>query len=137
MSFAANPVQQAIYTRLSGEITGVTIYDSVPQSPTGKPEADFPYIHIGEDLLTPWDTDDTLGASVTVTLYVWSRMYGKKETKQIMAQIYDLLNRQHKNLSASGVRFVDCLFEFAQVLDQSDGKTRQGICRYRVTIEKE
>lgn len=137
MSFAANPVQQAIYTALDGNIAGVGVYDDVPDLPAKLPDTDFPYIHIGEDLFSAWDTDNTVGASVTVTLYIWTRTSGKKQVKTIMDAIYTLLNRQHATFSVAGVRFVDCLFEFAQVLDMDDGKTRQGICRYRVTIEKE
>lgn len=137
MSFSLNPVQQAVYDVLNGAIAGVAVYDDVPDLPAKLPDTDFPYIHIGEDLASAWDTDDTVGNSVTLTLYVWSRSSGKKQVKQIMCQIYTLLNRQYATFSAPGVRFVDCLFEFAQVLDMDDGKTRQGICRYRVTIEKE
>lgn len=137
MTFAANPVQEAIYTVLSAGLTGVSVYDDVPDLPAKLPDTNFPYVHIGEDLLTPWDTDDTLGSSVTVTMYIWTRTSGKKQAKTIIGNIYTLLNRQSATFSVSGVRFVDCLFEFAQVLDMDDGKTRQGICRYRVTIEKE
>lgn len=136
MSIFATPVQSALYARLSA-VLSTTVYDDVPDLPAKLPDSEFPYVVIGEDLLSPWDTDDTLGGSVLATLHVWSRYSGKKELKEIMDAIYDALNRQADNLSASGFRFVDCIFEFAQVLDQSDGKTRQGICRYRITIEKE
>jgi hypothetical protein len=136
MSIFATPIQSAVYNRLSAELS-TTVYDDVPDLPAKLPDENFPYIVIGEDLLSTWDTDDTLGGSVLTTLHVWSRYNGKKELKEIMAAIYTALNRQAPALSASGFRFVDCLFEFAQILDQSDGKTRQGICRYRITIEKE
>lgn len=137
MSTFATPIQQAIYTRLTNAINSANIYDDVPDLPEGQPTANFPYITIGEDDILPWDTDDTLGGSALVVLHIWSRTQGKKETKEIMAEIYDALNRQAGNLSATGFRFVDCLHEFSTVVDQSDGVTRHGICRYRLTVEKE
>lgn len=136
MSTFLLPVQTAIYTRLNSELS-TNIFDDVEGLPEGKPDEDFPYIVVGEDTSLAWDTDDTLGATVTVTLHVWSRYEGKKEVKEIMQSIYDALNRQSSNLSASGYRFVDCLFEFSDVIDENDGATRHGVCRYLVTVEKE
>lgn len=136
MSDFGNALQLAVYTQLLAEIDDIPIYDSIPFQPDGNSTANFPCIAIGDDTLTPWDTDEMLGMSATVTLHVWSRKLGKKEVKEILGRIYAALNRQAAALSAVGFRFVDCLFEFSEIIEDIDGKTRHGICRYRIIMEK-
>ena len=131
------PIQQAVYTRLVSEVSSATIYDDVPNSPPGEPRTDHPFVVVGQDTITPWDTDDQLGGDAFVNLHVWSRYEGKKEIKEIMQEIYDALNRQAANLSATGYRFVDCLFDYSEVNDRNDGETRHGLIRFKILIEKE
>jgi len=135
MTSFANPAQVAIYSRLTTETT-LSVYDDVPDVPAGMPDESFPYVVVGEDLLTPWDTDDTIGQQVLLNIYCWSRYSGKKEVKGMMGQIYTALHRSAPALVSPGLRFVDCLFEFGQVLDMADGKTRQGILRFRLTMQQ-
>ena len=137
MSVFLTPIQTAVYNRLVSQISSAQIFDDVPGLPEGKPDTDFPYIVIGEDTAAPNDTDDTLGSHLFITLHVWSRYEGKKEAKAIMADLYNALNRQASNLVAVGFRFTDCLFDFAEVFDENDGATRHGVCRYKLTVEKE
>lgn len=137
MSEFLAPVQTALYTRLSAEVSLATIYDDVPDQPDGKPEDLMPYVVIGEDTGTAWDTDNSLGNVVICTIHVFSHYEGKIQAKQIMGEIYTALHRQAANLSATGYTFVDCLFDFADVVDEDDGAIRHGTARYRITLEKE
>ena len=137
MSLFALPAQQMIYTRLTTAMPTRTILDDVPNLSKSTPNADFPFIVIGEDLGQKWDTDDQLGGMVQANMHVWSRYPGKKEVKEIFQEIYNALDRQAANLTATGYRCVDCLFEYSNVFDENDGATRHGVCRYRLTIEKE
>ena len=134
---AANAIQAALYTRLVTSSIGASIYDDVPDLPEGQPFSDFPYIVLGNDVSEPWDTDDTLGETYVCTIHAFSRYQGKKEIKEIVAAIYTALHRQAANLSATGYRFVDCLYEYSEIFDDDDGATRHGVCRYRITIEQE
>lgn len=136
MSGFSSPLQQAVFNRLVAAMPSFSIYDDPPNQPDGFPAADFPYITVGDDTVVPWDTDDSLGANCTVTLHVWSRKNGKKETKDILGQIYLALNRQAANLSAAGYRFIDSLHERTEIIEEVDGKTRHGIIRFRITMEK-
>lgn len=136
MSEFFNPLQQAVYTRLVAQLTGINVYDSPPNQPDGMPASNFPYVVLGDDTLAPFDTDNTVGTSATVTLHIWSRYNGRKEVKTILGQIYTALNRQAANLSASGYAFIDSLYEFGDIIEEADGKTRHGVCRYRITMEK-
>ncbi len=124
--------QQAIYTTLNGNISA-TVYDNVPVLPSGQPAANFPYVNIGDATTEPWDTDDQLGAVVTVTMHIWSREDGLKQTKDIAGEIYDELHRA--TLTATGYVFVDCLHDGSQFMTDPDGVTRHGVVRYRMTIQ--
>lgn len=136
MSVFLNPIQIAVFTRLTAQLTDVNVWDHSPSQPDGLPESGFPYVMLGDDTSSAWDTDDSLGASCTITLHVWSRYAGKKEAKTIIGQIYTALHRQAANLTAAGYTFIDCLHEFSEVIDEIDGKTRHGVTRYRLTVEK-
>lgn len=134
MSFL-NTAQQLVYDRLSGALgVGVTIFDNAPFLPEAAPSTTFPYVVLGNDTSVAFDTDDTVGAEVTVTLHFWSRAEGFKEVKTIMQAAYDRLNRA--TLSITGFNVVDCLHEFSEALADPDGVTRHGIQRYRLTMQR-
>lgn len=126
--------QQAVFTALSGQISA-TVYDDVPILPSGQPVANFPYVVIGNDTLLAWDTDDQLGAEITLTLHIWSRASGMKEAKGIAGEIFDLLHRASPTIADYHV--VDCLREFSEFMIDPDGETRHGVVRYRLTIQRD
>lgn len=125
--------QEAIFFELDGAVS-CPVYDDAPYLPEGAPRNGFPYIVIGDDTGAPWDTDDTLGINVTVTIHFWSRASGMKEVKSLMGEAYDLLNRS--KLAGSGVNVVDCLYEFGSATVDPDGRTRHGVQRYRLTLQE-
>lgn len=128
------PAQQIIFAALNGNLTGCQVFDTAPFLPEAAPANAFPYVVIGDDTQAPWDTDDTLGADMTITLHFWSRAAGMKQVKALMDEAYGLLNRG--SWSLSGVRVVDCLHEFSDVMTDPDGKTRHGVQRYRLTLQE-
>ena len=128
-----NAAQQIVYTALNGNITG-GVYDDLPFLPEGMPRDSFPYTAIGNDSLAAWDTDDTVGAEVEVTLHVWSRTSGKKQTKTIMGEIHTLLHRA--TLTKAGFNVVDCLCVFQDAFTEADGETKHGVMRFRLTLQE-
>jgi len=126
--------RRTVYSALNGNIAGVTVYDHVPFEPEGAPDSNFPYATIGEASAEPFDNDTTLGAYVDATVNVWSRYKGRKEVDTALDAIYGLLHRA--SLTASGYRIVDSLFSFSDVLNESDGQTRHGVIRFRITIQE-
>ena len=133
MSFET-AAQEIVFTALDGNISA-GVYDDVPYLPAGMPRENFPYVVIGDDTATAWDTDDTLGKEVTIQVHIWSRTAGFKETKAVMGEVYDILNRGA--LSKTGYNVVDCLCEFTETLRDPDGETRHGVMRFKLTIQKE
>ena len=134
MSFL-NIAQQIIFDSLTGNLgSGVSLFDTAPYLPEGAPSTSFPYVVMGNDTAVAFDTDDQLGATITVSLHFWSRAEGFNQVKTIMQAAYDRLNRAA--LSKAGYVVLDCLHEFSEAMTDPDGVTKHGIQRYRLTIQK-
>jgi hypothetical protein len=131
-----NVAQQIIFDRLTGQLgSGVSLFDTTPFLPEGAPATTFPYVVLGNDDATAWDTDDTLGAEVVVTLHFWSKAEGLAQVKTIMGAAYDRLNRAA--LTKMGYNVVDCLCEFSGIVPDPDNLVKHGVQRYRLTLQKE
>lgn len=120
-------IQAAIFAKLNTALT-VPVFDNVPQKTA------YPYVVIGDDTSVPFDTDDSLGTEATITIHVWSQYRGRKQVKEIMQQIYDALHRG--NVAVSDALLIESQAEFEQTIVESDGLTRHGIIRFRLTIDQ-
>jgi len=80
-------LQKGIYQTLAGDTSitgllgGTNIYDDAPQS------ADYPYLTFGQSIARDWSTGTEDGLEHILTLHVWSRAGGKKETHEIIEAI--------------------------------------------------
>ena len=131
MSIGGFALQSTIYSTLSGDSNltttlGASVFDDVPESTS------FPYVQIGEDNVTKFDTKDVNGSETTLTLHIWSEYKCSKETKQIMDRVHDLLH--DSNLSVSGFNLINLRFEFGDIMRDPDGKTRHGVMRFRAVL---
>ncbi|KIX79116.1 hypothetical protein SF23_02570 [Streptomyces sp. MBRL 10] len=132
---ALGPVQQAVYTRLTGDpalaalITGV--YDHVPE------DVVFDYVTIGEATEIPDNRHGGFGRQTTITLHVWSRYRGHARGLQIAARVTALLD--HQPLTIVGLHHVSTRFEFSQTLTDPEppGDIRHIPMRFRITTEQE
>lgn len=121
------PLQAAIYEALTADvslmekITGV--FDSVPES-TG-----FPYITIGEGTMSDLGAHTFDGAETNITIHTWARGRGRKQTKEIMADVYRILH--DSTLDISGHILVLARFDFAETMLDPDGVTYHGVQRFR------
>lgn len=118
-------IQGGIYQALvaASEIT-CPVYDDVPQG------AAYPYIVIGDDTAIAFDDDCGVGLESTLTLHVWSVYSGRKEAKDIMAAIYEVLHLNKLPLS-SGYTVI-CMLDFMHTFLDPDGVTRHGVIRFRL-----
>lgn len=124
-------VQEALFNALSADAplqallgSPMRLYDHVP------PDAVFPFVTLGEMQAEPFDTFDHDGMAQLVTLHVWSRQRGRKESKAIMDALYQRLH--HGALTISGRQLVLCRFLEAEALLEDDGLTYHGVARYQV-----
>jgi len=133
MTDFASAIQTKIYEVLNAGLA-YPVYDDVPFLPEGMPTNNFPYVVIGDDTLIPFDNDSQIGVDATLTIHVWSKYRGRKETKDIQGEIYTLLNRA--SLTITGYNVVDILFEFSETFVENDGTTRHGVQRFRITVQE-
>lgn len=126
-------IQRAIYSQLTTHLPSTLIVDHVIQpDDTGKQR--FPYIAIGDANLSAWDTDNTLGADIDVTLHIWSRQRGGREVKELQGQIYSALHRQQ--FPVTGYHLVTIDLMSTEIYLESDGVTRHGLSRFRILLDE-
>lgn len=131
MSMGLFALQSAIYSRLNsdGNLTttlGASIFDDVPENPT------YPFVGIGQDTSVDFSTKDANGSENTITLDIFSRYLGSKETKDIMDRVHTLLH--DAAITVSGQNLINIRFEFGDILREPDGLTRHGVMRFRAIM---
>ncbi len=131
MSLHSWPLQQAVFTALNGNVSGidsanVSVYDDVPEGTT------YPYVVIGEETSANNGTKDVDGIDHTLTLHVWSQYRGRREIKEIMQSVYELLH--DAAITVSGASLVNIRQEFNNTLMENDGITRHGVMRFRAVV---
>lgn len=127
-------VQEAVDTRLTGDVTLMAlitgIYDDVTAGTA------FPYVEYGEPTERPWNTFSKDGREVFVTVNVWSQYQGKKQAVAIASRIVVLLDKYA--LSVTGWTTVECRLDPTAPIrfnPQPDGRTTQGILRFRIRVQ--
>ena len=109
------------------DIVGDRIYDHIP------PNTVYPYIADVDHEAEPDDTDVSEDNIIDWTLHVYSQYDGTKECYEIIGLIDDIL--RNPDFECEGLTNIDR--SFRAVVPDGDGKTRHGIVRYRVRMEKE
>lgn len=124
--------QTVIYQRLANDVAlqakVAGVYDAVPDA------AAMPYVTVGEDVHTEWDTFDTLGSSVSITVHTWSQTRGRKQVKELQGLIYNALHRAELTYTAYDIVAVD--FENSQTFLDADGRTWHGVQTFHLLIDK-
>lgn len=123
--------QKAVYGLITAALPTRPVFSlgGVPDNFEGS------FIVIGDATGAGDDTDQTLGQQVTVTVHTWdfsSTARGMKNVKELMAEVYTVLNRAE--FPVSGYTLTDCFFEFEQAMLDSDGLTPHGVQRFRILL---
>ncbi|GBE44292.1 hypothetical protein BMS3Bbin10_02383 [bacterium BMS3Bbin10] len=126
-------LQKGIYqtlaadTSITGLLGGTNIYDDAPQS------ADYPYLTFGQSVARDWSTGSEDGLEHILTLHVWSRAGGKKETHEIIEAIRQALH--DAAVTVNDHALVNLRHEFSEARQDPDGEIYHGIVRYRAVTE--
>ena len=87
MTAAAADLQKALFSALTGDaalvsaLGGAKVFDHAPA------HAAFPYVTFGRTSVYDWSTGTESGAEQLLTLHVWSKARGRKETLDIMNKL--------------------------------------------------
>ena len=133
MASAGLELQKSIFSALTANVAltgllgGPRVYDDVPRG------AEPPYLTIGESVIRDWSTGSEAGDEHLLTLHVWSRAVGRKETQDIMGAVRTVLH--DAAISVSGHRLVNLRHEFSDARREPDGETYHGVVRYRAVTE--
>ncbi len=133
MPSASWALQQSVFATLAADTQITTmlgasrIFDDVPQ------KSSFPYVTLGQSSVRDWSTSTERGDEHILTLHVWSRADGRKETHEIMGAIKSALH--DRALSLSGHRLINLRHEFSDARRDPEGDIYHGIVRLRAVTE--
>ncbi len=133
MSASTLALQQAIYTTLiaSSALTtalgGPRIHDDVPQP------AAFPYVSFGPSTTADADTASERADLHTLTLHIWSRARGRKETHILIDLVRTALHDQP--LTLAGHRLINLRHTQTDTRRLTDGETLHSTLRFRAVTE--
>lgn len=138
MSGFALAIQCALHEKLKADAAlmalVVDVYDNVPQPDDSGNKLNFPYVTIGDASVVPWDSMTEVGCNASVTIHVWSRKSGRKQTRDIQGAIYNALH--HQDLPISDYHVVDVRMEGEETFLDQDGETRHGVQTFRVVLDQ-
>lgn len=136
----AEALQQAVYDRLNNAaVTALlstayaplpAIFTHTPQQADSGSETAFPFLTIGADAISPYDTKDGLGGSAVVQVDAWSRSTSMKPLKALADAVDGRLNRGA--LTISGATHINTELISSTFSRDPDGKTLRGLMLYRV-----
>ncbi len=133
MASAGWALQQAIFARLTsdsaltGLLGGARVFDDVP------PRAALPYVTFAPGTERDWSTGSDAGCEHAITLHVWSRAAGRKETLAIAEAVRASLHEA--TLALTGHRLINLRHEASEIRRDADGETYHGIVRLRAVTE--
>ena len=134
----ADNLQRALYDALTGDVTLMAlitgVYADVQQPDLPESDSNFPYVVIGQDNLSPFDTKTDNGASALCQLDIWSRQNNLIEVKEIAGAIYDVL--QKGSLNITGADHVLTRIESQTFSKDPDGQTKRGMVMARVVYDE-
>lgn len=134
MSNAGLALQKAIFSKLTTDgatlaaLGGAHIYDDAP------PRPQYPFMTFGQSSERDWSTGTDVGYEHLVTLHVWSKAAGRKETEAVISAARDALHDQL--LDVTGHTLINLRHEFSEARRSGDGETFHGIVRFRAVTEE-
>ncbi|MBA4791934.1 MAG: DUF3168 domain-containing protein [Rhizobiales bacterium] len=130
---AALALRQALYERLAADapllavLGGPRIHDAPP------PDAAFPFVTLGEALVSDWSSATEGGTEQSLTLHAYSRAGGRREGFAIAAAVQQALH--DAPLALSGHRLANLRATTAEVRRDGDGRTYHALIRFRAVTE--
>ena len=133
MTSASWALQNSLYQTLasSPELTSLLGGDRIYSNPP--PATKFPFMTIGQSVVTDWSTGTEDGSEHSLTLHIWSRADSASEVHEIIQAVRDLLHDQ--SLLLDDHYLINLRHEFTQSRIDPDGETLHGIVRYRAVTE--
>ncbi len=117
-------------TALTAALGGTRIYDAPPHAQSG--EGSPPYITLGDESVTAWNTKTEEGTAHELTFTIWSAERGFSQVKTIQAVLADALATVP---SMPEARIVDLRFVSSATRRERRTRLRRADCVYRALVE--
>lgn len=133
MTAPTSELQKALFSALRddaalvGALGGAKIFDQAPAN------APFPYITFGHTSVYDWSTGTESGTEQLLTLHVWSKAKGRKETLEIIDIVQACLAAAA--LELAGHHLVNLTLEFSEARFDEELSIHHGLLRYRAVTE--
>ena len=128
---ASSALQAALYaTLIADEDLGRWVRGVFEVPPRGTP---FPYIVLGDDIVSDWSTKTFQGSEHRLTLHVWSQTSRLHEVKDLLSLVAGALGALPRDLD--GFRLVNLQFLTSRVLPGEDALTHHGLLDLRVRLQ--
>jgi predicted XRE-type DNA-binding protein len=132
-------LQRAIYDKLTGDATLMAlidgVYADVQQPLDAGSDVPFPYVTIGSDNLSSWDSKTFFGTEALCQIDVWSRANNFLEAKTVGSAIVNALHQQPLIIAdASHVLTVQQSSVYSK---DPDGHTKRGMLMFRVVFTRQ
>jgi hypothetical protein len=131
-------LQQSIYDALTGDVTLMAlitgVFADVVQPNLPENDANFPYVVIGQDTLSPFDTKTDNGTNALCQIDVWSRQNNLTEAKNVGTAVYDVL--QKGSLTISGAHHILTRAVGQAYSTDPDGHTKRGLLTFTVMYDE-
>lgn len=129
---ASLALRKAIHARLAADAPlGALVAGAVHDVPPAG--AAFPYVTLGEAVVSDWSTATEGGSEQTLTLHVFSRQSGRAEAMALCAAVQEALHEAP--LALEGHRLANLRATTADVRREADGRTFHGFVRFRAITE--
>ena len=125
-------LQKAIHASLVADaalsgLVGARVFDRPPQ------DAAFPFVTLGDTEVVPDGAGSGGGAIHQIILSVWSRAPGRRETKDIMSTVDEVL--QDATLPMTGHALVNLQLQRASVVYVAEAEALRGRLVFRAYTE--
>jgi hypothetical protein len=134
MTAPAADLQKALFealaddASLSAALGGAKIFDHAPA------DVRFPYVTFGKTSIYDWSTSTETGTEQLLTLHIWSKARGRKETLDLMQIVKARLDDATLGLGAH--HLVNLSFRTGEASYDSDLSVHHGLLRFRAVIEE-
>ena len=115
---------------LAATLGGPRIYDAPPHAQSG--EGPPPYVTLGDENVTAWDTKTEEGTAHDLTFTVWSAERGFSQVKTIQSALADALATIPEMPEA---RIADLRFVSSATRRERRTRLRRADCVYRALVE--
>jgi len=115
---------------LAAVLGGPRIFDAPPHAQSG--DGSPPYITLGDESVTAWDTKTEEGTAHELTFTVWSAERGFAQVKAIQAALADALSTAP---GLADARVADLRFVSSATRRERRTRLRRADCVYRALVE--